>query len=429
MTTRQLLAPDSAPGTGAPAPAPAPVQPINIMPSQATPPPNISAKTALGLGSSPGEDLRAMTDKVRSNQPKATNYTAPVTPPPPVVPAAPAAPEPAAPPAAEPVTPPTPPATPEAPKSIKIGGKEYTPEELEKIVAGNTTPAPAAAPQPPAAPAQPAQAPITPQQLLEMERGFVNQAVSNFDPLFDVSEQEMESVLSGGKEGVKSFKQLLARAAAAAQLQSRKSIYQDFEKPFQDFAQIQERVTAMYQAQEQAQAQAAEARFFGTRPDYAPHADLCRKAYVALAQHYPDQVKGWSEEELHNQITNQVDHHMNAEWSRFLGTPVSDWKQMRKQIQTPAAAPAPQPAPAPAPAPVQYQQPAPAPALQGSQRGPVATPAAIQQHIQQSAITPPVAKGEATPPGAPPVFAPGGAGPISGGTIPNWNQAVANSMR
>jgi hypothetical protein len=323
------------------------------------------------IGLDPGETvkgaLKAADDRMKAQQPKRTvdiprdevgRFTKPAA-----KPAAPAA-KPAEPKPAEPATPAAPtakPAEPEPPKKIKIGGKEYTPEELEKLLepkpAAPAAPAPKA-PEPAKETAAPKADAPSPEQIAEAESRFVNDVAARMP--VTVADTQLEGILVGGKEGAEALTKLLQSTTARAILEARKSIFEDLNP---HLAQIHERIQPILQESEALQVTATEQLFLSKYPEYQDFLDDARLVAKTLVQQYPKEVQAMSREQFVAEVERQLDRIKQAEFQRwkqptFTGT----WKDWHKASKAAPATPTPAAPEAPAATPPATPTPAAAPA-------------------------------------------------------------------
>lgn len=367
------------PGTGA-----VEVDVASGSPPDVRPPtlPTVSAESVIGLdeGETPKSVLDRAAQRMRDQQPNnplnlvrdpetgrfvrpkpkaaaAPTKPAPVKPVPaavkPPASAAAAAPKPAAPPAQE-------------PKKIKVGDNEYTEAELAKLLEkGNTPqPAPQPAPQPQAAP-QP-QGPSA-GQIKAAEDKFVAEMAKTFQGGIG-TEAELEAILTGGKEGLEAFNNVIRNVAARAILETRKSIYPDFEGHLHNLYSALEPLHAQ---QFELERYATEQAFVSQFPEYTGEdLQLARTVAEELLARFPEQINRMSREQFIAEVDKQTDRLKQGEWSRYRreGDPESwkDYVRAKKAAaavppattaQQPMAGPQSQPAPAPAPAPAPKPKP------------------------------------------------------------------------
>ena len=325
-----------------------------VMAPPSPPSPTISAKDALGLDESPRESLKDEQKKLEQKGPKETmprdengRFVNPKKgAKAPAAPAAPKVTEPAK--ASEPAKPaPAPePAKPASPPKVKIGDKEYTTEELAKILEQRAQPQQAPAPkqEAPPAPKEP-----TPEELAQMEADFIAKCAADIADA-PITEEALEKVLVGGKEGVAALQGLLKHVAARSILEARKSIYGEMNPVLQQFAQ---QVTPLIQSNQQLEVHATEVAFTHKYPEYSGE-NLNTARYVAqeLARQFPQQVSQMTREQFIDEVNRQADKIISDEFKRwypgYSGT-WREWQQAQKAQQAAPAAAAPVATPAPAP--------------------------------------------------------------------------------
>ena len=323
--------------------------------------PTISAKDALGLESSPRELLKSEQEKVDKQVPQdkaprddAGRFTKPgKKPAAPAKPAQPAAPKPAEAPAAPAQPAAAKPAEPPAqPAKIKIGDKEYTADEIAGILAQQKQ-APSA--QPPAQPAPQPPKEQTPEEIAALEDQFINQFAATLADA-NLSEEGLESILVGGKQGVAALQNLLKGTAARAVLEARKSIYSELNPTLQNLAR---NISPLVENNQQLERHATEAAFVTAFPEYSgEHLNTARYVAEQLIAQFPQQVSQMTREQFLNEVNRQSDRIIGDEFKRwypsYQGT-WRDWAKTQKAPGVPAAAPAAAPMAAP-------NKPAPAPA-------------------------------------------------------------------
>lgn len=239
--------------------------------------------------------------------------------------------------AAKPGTPapttPTPPA-PEAPKKIKVGDKEYTEAELRTLLEKKPDPA-SPAPQPAPTPQQqPAPAGPTPEQIKAAEDRFVGDMAKGFQ--LSLQEGDLEAVLVGGKEGVEAFSNILRNVAARAILETRKSVYPDFE---QHFANLYSALEPLHAQQFELERYATEQAFVSQFPEYSGEdLQLARSVAEELLARYPQQVNSMTREQFVAEVDRQTSNLKQKEWSRYRreGDPES-WKEYVRAQKAKAA--------------------------------------------------------------------------------------------
>lgn len=264
---------------------------------------------------------------------------------------------------AEPATPAAPakPAAekPTTPEKIKIGDKEYTLKELEAAVAKPTAPATIPKPAPAAAPAKPA-AP-TPEQIAaqkaetaKAEQTWVDNFVQKEAINFPMTEDEMETLLSGGKTAVELFGTKLAQVAARSALLARKSMYEDLDPMIANLNQV---LTPLLTNHQDVARIAAETQFTAAYPEFKPHMEMVREFANGLQAQFPQQVAAMTQEQFAQEVAAQVDAELQAQYKRWSPGATDTWKEFAAK-QAAAAATAAQAAAAAAAAPVKPAAPA-----------------------------------------------------------------------
>lgn len=355
----------------------------------------VSAADALGLDEPSSNALGAEFDRNKKNLPPETaglpKPEPAAKPPAAKKPAKPAAEpkataakaEPAKP--AEPKKPETP-AAPAEPKKIKIGGKEYTEEELAKILDG-PKPAPQAEPAKPAAPTPEPPKPPSAEEIAQAESKWVQQQAEAFS--VDLTPEQLESVLGGGEDGVKALKSIVATNSARAILQARKQIFEEVNRTLvPDLASLHQALNPLVENQQQLTAYTTEQLFASKHPAFKEHIDVARSIGQTLMQKYPDQVRQMDQQGFIDEVARQTDKYLTEQYNRFRqpADRVESWAKHYAEEQAKAAQPAP-PTPAPAaPTPEPTPEPAPAapPVLPPGANPPAVSPSAPKGNFQKS---------------------------------------------
>lgn len=351
VLNRILLDPDPpASGGGAP---PIPTTPTGDV-SRATFP---SASSALGLDTPPNQSLdEAFNQNRQRNLPPVTVGFDTGKPDPKPAPAPTPAPAPPAEPTPAPAPAPTPTPTPE---KIKVGDKEYTKEELEKIIAGGDQqqqqpPAPQPTPDP--AP-QPAAKPLTPEEIKAQEDAYVEARSKEFG--ISVDEPTVETILQGGAEGVAAFNTLLGKTYAKALMDARKSIFRDLDQDLRGVGVLSQAVHQLLGERQQLQQIGVEQAFIQAHPEFKDHLDTARSIAKYVVETYP-QVKSMDQAEFIKYVADQTDKYVTKQakqWNpNFQATSWKEYWQAQQKAAAPAvtaqppgvpaAAPTPPPAPA-----------------------------------------------------------------------------------
>jgi len=243
----------------------------------------------------------------------------------PTKPAAPAAagakPQPAA--AIKPVAP--------APTRIKVGGKEYSEQELQKLIEKGSQSAPA-----PQQPTQPAAAPArSPEEdsrkTAQEEQAFIQEHSTRFQP--PLSEAEFETMLVGGKEGFAAFQKLIQTLGARSMLESRRTIYDDLTPVL---AQIHETVQPLIQQHHLLQEHTTRALFASRHPDFTPDIQQAESLARAYTAKYPNEVSAMGPEKFVDFIASVLDQQLQAEYLRWNPGATNTWRDHRKGASDPA---------------------------------------------------------------------------------------------
>ena len=291
----------------------------------------LSAAAALGLDESPRDTANKIGKEVHPKTPPLQRGEDGKFLPRESAPKAPAKPKSSAPTVTAP-TPPTPPAapaappTPPAPAKLKVGAKEYSAEELEALIAKANQPAPAP-PQAPLQPPPPAPKPPTAEEIAAAETKYLadlNKAVG----VPEISEQLMDTIFTGGKEGAAALSAVVRDAAARAILETRKSIYKELDpiltahqaalRPLVDQSQQLDRITI-------------EQEFVHSHPEFTGESlNLARQVAETLATQYPDQVNAMSRQQFVTEVARQTDRLLNGQARQLVPGFTGTWKDLAK---------------------------------------------------------------------------------------------------
>ena len=249
-----------------------------------------------------------------------------------------------------------------APSSkIKINGKEYTVEELEKeLAARKAAQATAAAPTGPAVPA--AVAPLTPEQiaaqkteLKKQESAWCEQMAKDAELSFITTPDEVETILTGGKDAVAMLDKKMKEVCSQAVLLARKSMYHELNPKLEQLAAS---VTPLVTNNLQLERIAVEQQFLAAYPEYGPHAEITRNMAEAIVAAFPKEVEQMTREQFCAEVAAQADREIQAQFLRWNPGSTKSWKEAAKEGAAAPAPAAPAPAPAaPAPAPVKVLPP------------------------------------------------------------------------
>lgn len=253
-------------------------------------------------------------------------------------------------PAAAPATAPA-----EAPK-VKIGDKEYTTEELEKLLAErakqNNLPAPTPAPAAPLPPAP------TPEQIAEAESTWRDNFAKQEKIAYPTTEADVEVLLGGGKEAVEFFSKKLTEVTTRAVLLARKSVYADMNPQMEAFAK---RIEPLFVNHEQVERVSTEQAFLHAYPDFAPHIATAKEVAEALLATYPQHVQKMTTQQFIATVSEQTSRILQADYKKWNPSATDTWQEAAKRQAASAAAPvtaAPAAVPPPTPAPAAATAPA-----------------------------------------------------------------------
>lgn len=258
------------------------------------------------------------------------------------------------------------PVAPAAPSKVKIGDKEYTPEELaahlkelSDLKAAPPPPPqaqPAPEPDPDPEPQVAATPPPTPEEIAKREAEWIANTSQQLDA--PMTEQEVDTLLAGGEPAVKLMRSLRQRDMATSILQARKGIADALNPVIENIFKSLEPVLSQH---ETLQRYTVEQQFVHKHKDFAPHVDLARQVGEYLTKQYPDRVGKMSTEQFIDEVARQTDGILTAQWKRF-NPSGGTWRDANKPATpTPVVA-----APAPAPAPTAPPTPPPAKPLVGN---------------------------------------------------------------
>jgi hypothetical protein len=266
------------------------------------------------------------------------------------------------------------PVTPPAPAKVKVGDKEFTPEELQKHLqeleelkkAATQSPAQPQPEQPiseeqPAPPAQP-----SPEEIAKRQQEFVNKTIESLDA--PLTETELDTLLAGGQEALQLFTNLRKRDMATAIMQARMAVADGLNPIFDN---IFKAVAPVVQQHEQLQRYSTEQAFVTKHKDFSPHLDRARQVAEELWKRYPQQVSKMTQDQFIDEVARQTDIILTNEYKRWYPNASTSWRDaVKAAAQTAATASASTPAPA-----TPGQTPAAAPAAAPA-RKPVRPPAA-----------------------------------------------------
>jgi len=230
------------------------------------------------------------------------------------------------------------------PVKVKVGGKEYTQAELEKLLADRA----AQAQTPPAAaPVQDAPKPPSAEEVAKAETDwcarFAREEKLNFAP----TSEEVETILSGGEDAAQLLGVKLSDICAKAVLLARKSVYADMNPALQ---RIQQDMSPLLANNSQVEAVTVAHQFTTLYPDFKEHMATARQVGEALLARYPQECARMTREQMLAEVAAQTDRILQEEYKRWNPTAAGTWRDASKAAApaAPAAAPAPAPVVAPA---------------------------------------------------------------------------------
>ena len=239
------------------------------------------------------------------------------------------------------------PATPEVPPKIKVGGKEYTEDELAALLA----PKPAQAQQLPPAVPQPQEP--TAEQIAGLEKEWIEQNAAEITTA-TVSEALLDTIVLGGKEGAKALETLLKQVAAHGVLLARKSMFGDL-NPVLD--ELRQAVVPVQQQFVQMERVAAQHEFFATYPEFS-ESDQDKAFVQEVAETLMTKYPEWTaklpagpagRKAFLAEVARQADMIKQSEFKRWFPSHPGTWKDHQREqkaaaqqqsVATPAVAPA-----------------------------------------------------------------------------------------
>jgi hypothetical protein len=202
---------------------------------------------------------------------------------------------------------------------VKVGDKEYTVAELEKLIAN--PPAKTPAPAPAAAPAAPAAKAPTPEEIAAQKAETTKQEatwVENFQKTSQAkvqfSKDEVEVLLEGGEPAAKLLSDKLNPAIARAVLETRQSIYNEL-NPY--FEAANAAMAPILNQQVQLEQIATEQVFVSRHPDFSDYLPKAREVATALVAQYPKETQAMSREQFVDEVRAQTDRILQAEYLQF----------------------------------------------------------------------------------------------------------------
>ena len=218
-----------------------------------------------------------------------------------------------------------------APTRIKVGGKEYSEQELQKLIEKGAQPSQPAPQQPP----QPATPPRAPEEdsrkTAQEEQTFIQEHSARFQP--PLSEAEFETMLVGGKEGFAAFQKLIQTLGARSMLESRRTIYDDLTPVL---AQIHETVQPLIQQHQLLEEHTTRALFTSRHPDFAPDVQQAESLARAYTAKYPNEVASMGREKFVDFIASVLDQQLQADYLKWNPNATNTWRDYRKSLAEPA---------------------------------------------------------------------------------------------
>ena len=217
-------------------------------------------------------------------------------------------------------------------KTVTIGGKEYTEEQLEKALAERSK---ATQEQTETKPAAEQPKPPTPEEIATAETKWCRDFLETNKVDFQTTTDEMETILSGGKDAVELFGKKLADVCAKAVLLARKGIYNELNPVFDEFKSA---IVPLAQNNEQIERATAEQQFFTQYPEFTAHADTCRQVGEALLQRYPEECRRMTREQLLNEVATQADRILQSDYKKWNPNATDTWRDAVKRAAGAGAA-------------------------------------------------------------------------------------------
>lgn len=178
---------------------------------------------------------------------------------------------------------------------ITIDGKEYTKQELAEMLKAKEAPKPET-PEPKAQQQQQRQqAQAVEPPVEELERQYMEDAI----PRYSMTEEEIDTMLSGGPEAVEQVAKILAKT----ELNTRKWMEQQLNPIFE---QIHAQIAPVAEQYAQVQQYQQEAAFKAAHPDLATRTDLVRTVAQGLMSKFPNEVARMTPEQFHNEVATHA---------------------------------------------------------------------------------------------------------------------------
>jgi len=178
-----------------------------------------------------------------------------------------------------------------------------------------------------------------------METEYITQLSAGI-PDVQLTEEALEKILVGGKEGLVALNGLLKGVAARSILEARKSIYAELNPVV---SQLSQQVSPLIHNNQQLERHATEMAFTSKFPEYSGE-NLATARYVAeqLVEKYPQAVLQMDRDQFLEEINRQADKIIDADFKRWHKDFTGSWKDWARSQAAPPAPVAPAPAAIPA---------------------------------------------------------------------------------
>ena len=219
-------------------------------------------------------------------------------------------------------------------EKISIGGKEYSREELEKLIAPQRQASEDSYEELEGPSAENATQQAAQQQVsgtrdeAALERSFYEAAAPKYSP----TEDDLDTILAGGKEAV----ELFGKKLASVELSTRKWV-SDSMNPIME--ELHQSISPVIQQYREVQAYQREINFKNDFPDLAAHTELVRSVDQAMRAKYPQAARTTPVAEYNRQLAENA--------RRMISTlsPAQQQAQINAAANKPAAATRSQPKP------------------------------------------------------------------------------------
>ncbi len=205
---------------------------------------------------------------------------------------------------------------------MSIKGKEYSVEELEKMLEAKATP-PKPAPEPP----KPAPEPPKPDEaaIQKAENDFIAQVAPTVK--VDLTPQEMDAVLAGGEEGIKALNSVLQRVAARSILETRKMLHPELSKAFEN---LQSAIQPLVQQDTEMRKYSTEQACLTKYPEFKSNIETARLVGETLLSNYPEEVAKMTPDQFIELVAQQTDAMLSTEFKRWNPSYAGTWKDWAK---------------------------------------------------------------------------------------------------